>query len=91
MQRGEDSTRPGSTSFRASGVEARSKPVPPIKTEHDAHHRSYSEEARLIKDGSPARSGYEVPTAQRDGKDGSVYTKAPAWHRMELKKGKDEK
>ncbi|KLO14396.1 hypothetical protein SCHPADRAFT_939584 [Schizopora paradoxa] len=90
LNRNSEASLPNAKILRASRIEAREEPVPSVKTEHDAHHRTFSEERAMTSEHSSTTSGkrvYEVPTAQRDGNNGHVYTKAPNW----LDKGLKEK
>lgn len=93
LNRNIDSSLPNTTTLRASRIETRAEPIPPVKTEHDAHHRTFSDERALAAEHSTSANGkrvYEVPTAQRDGRNGFVTTKAPDWHKRGLKE-KDAK
>lgn len=72
--------------LRAARIEARTTPLLPIKSEHDAHHRTVSQDrAQMVarmeggESVSTART-FEVPTAQRAGDGENVYTKKPLWY-----------
>lgn len=74
------------TTLRAARIEARATPLQAIKSQHDAHHRTKSQDraqiAALVNGGDVAPSAriFEVPTAQRDGDGDNVYTKKPLWY-----------
>ncbi|KAI5123254.1 hypothetical protein M0805_001343 [Coniferiporia weirii] len=74
---------PKSTSFpttvRSTSVETIGGHPRAIATIHDAHHRTLAEESAATGDGSEGRN-FAVPTPQRAGTEGRVYTKSPDWH-----------
>ena len=72
--------------LRAARIESRATPLSAIKSEHNARHRTKSQDraqlAAALQTGEPSSSGriFEVPTAQRDGDGDFVYTKKPLWY-----------
>ena len=79
MQRNDANTPEDSTVLHASRVGARIIPLPDVKREHNAGHRTTSNDTIVIDE--TGRRVYSQPTAQPPSSkgDGTVYTKSPDW------------
>ena len=83
-----DPVTENSATLRASRIENRLAPLPPVKKEHNSGHRTFGQDRLALSQDADTNSShhigsspsFQVPTPQREGNSGSIYTKRPLWY-----------